>query len=277
MAKVDISIYGYPRDEREIRNTTLLNQFLTDLAKQGYHLIDSAEVSSYSDWLDAYHHPQAVGSQSIGSLFQPGRSPQLQQAFNTFTNAQAAEFSSNVLSTARTGRMQAFHFQFGLSSQEGLFSLSIEDIFFTQRDAENDNTARYELWLALLEEISTLWHPIYAFSSTDVDEEAPVTRDEVVALSPIKLTDIMIFGPELVAKFGGIQRILATPAWRIKMLADGSALIVAAPAIRTPEMDHIVKRQQVADYLGIPYQRVELNAAKRLKALRQQFNKNNQP
>ena len=80
-------------------------------------------------------------------------------------------------------------------------------------------------------------------------ETAPVAQASLTALEPQPLEWLNVFGPAYVARLGGRERLLATPAWRVELVADGAVAVTLA------EHPYLVSQEdaaRVAAHLGVP-------------------------
>ncbi len=102
-------------------------------------------------------------------------------------------------------------------------------------------------WATLVAGLNHLW---YAWGGSDegLFDLTPISPLALLALAPQPLQWLNIYGPGYVERLG-LGRLLATPAWQVALLADGSVAVVLCPQ---PDDVTVEEGRRVADYLGIP-------------------------
>jgi hypothetical protein len=129
----------------------------------------------------------------------------------------------------------------------GTIALSLP---FMSRPADQPVLAQeFAAWVVLLASVT---HPWYGWAGSDLGlfnrEATPVDPAEVRAVALQPLEWLNVYGGPYVARLGR-ERLLAAPAWRADVLADGSIAVVLS---RHPLQVAWEEAAAVALHLGVP-------------------------
>jgi hypothetical protein len=218
MLVTDIITTFYPRVETDLRDANRILKLLGKIATRGYILRHDAGQGASSPFV--------------------GVSPAIQDAVRRFGDKRddtlVLEIQGEIIGTL------------GIDGSQPAIYLMTQDSAFRGGDVA---MRRYEEWIDLAMVVYHVWRPWYGYQSSPNGSEPATSRAAALQGQPAWLYDVNLFGPELATALGG-ERLARTPAWRISSLEDGGVLIAPTPYGHD---DAHFDRQQVADYLRLPY------------------------
>jgi hypothetical protein len=219
MLVADLITTFYPRAETNLRDADRIMALLEKIAARGYILRHDA------------------AGQVASSPF-AGVSPAIQEAIRRFGDKRddtlVVEFQGEIIGTLGID-----------GSQPGIYLMTQDSAF----QGDDVATRRYEEWIDLAMVVYHVWRPWYGYQSSPNGSEPVTSREAALQGQLAWLYDVNLFSSELAMALGG-ERLAQTPAWRISSLEDGGVLI--APTAYG-QGDPRYTRQQVADYLRLPY------------------------
>lgn len=269
----DINLFGYTRRNADVRQPAALATWVQEMVAHGFLVIGAGERTTRRAWMRAW----ATGAPTTPlppELQTPAISPAANAAIQQFDAGQNEKLSLMFLSLATTPPFVGLYFTLDLQAADGILQATTDERCFV-RDGQPDE-AQYANWLALLQRIYVLWHPLLAFTIND-EGDFLTTRDQALHFTPAYLYDVNFFGPEIVEAIGR-DRFADLPAWRNESLDDGGILLVPAPYFAVdgpPVYDAIAERLGLGkqDFVNTPGTQSVLDAlgrqADRLRAQRQ--------
>lgn len=149
--------------------------------------------------------------------------------------------------TSQSGKrlLNGFEWSLGFDVDQGIIYLAYSRHHFT---VGQDEWQAYAHWLAVIQDVYGIVHPIYGYALDPRGGERDTPRDAMLAHAIPYLYEINLFGPEIVAAIGRTL-VESAPAQILTPLDDGGILLVPCENLlpEFPRYDY----QHVAAHLGL--------------------------
>jgi hypothetical protein len=239
----DISTITYLRTQAEFYKRDVLQSFLEGLAVRGHYVAGSDWIEVRQVWKTILNGEslQAVqGTVSAESLFVPGVSSVLWNDVEEFVEQRSPSLAIYLFSTAYEGELRAFEATFDLEPEEYRISSSMH--------GNPDILAQFLHWLNILQYTYETWHPLYSY---DEGYATDTTFEDALAGNITRLYQINLLNSDMVEKLGK-GRVMATPAWRLTTLGDGSVFLIPKLIYNGgQDEDYRYNRAEAAAHLGL--------------------------
>jgi len=251
-------------DGREARSAETLWCFLDALAAQGLYLGSASQDRLYRWWEPpqeaAPSQPQGTTDESarprsgLSSMrvTSQGISPALRAIVQACLGGSVEELTFTAYSVATTGPLVGMKSWCAVIPDEREIYWFVDNSIFTTWPEPAANAAAVDAYLGLLVTTYEVWHPIFGYMQ---ESNVPDTsREQAQAGKPQFLYPINLYGPEIVRALGGLEYVLHAPAWQVRALDDGGALVAPISYVAFASPATLEQEAAVARYLGLPYE-----------------------
>jgi hypothetical protein len=260
--KEDVSLFYHVSASEAFTDQARIARLLGELGQHGYLLVASEErLAVWMAWM-FYRDPdwrredvaaravlQAQAAPYQERIFTTGATELLRRQVEQFGKGQSNSLAVSATSVARSGPLQGLEFDLDLAPGDGYLALNYTNDFWTIKRRVQDSVAAFDHFLAIVEMLYGLVHPIYAYAwnhsgSIPVTDCASLERR-----TPSTLYEINLLGPEMVENLGGREHLLKTPAQIVRALSDGGVLIIPEAPWYPGSLPYSWSR--AARYLGV--------------------------